>query len=90
MLLEFSNQFRAFSGWANVNGAGPASSEAPGGQGICFFRRLQRDPKGDARLRARGDKRRTIQMQNGLVVDHVRNRRTDVKSYMKGDLDWLA
>ena len=38
----------------------------------------------------RGQKRRTVQFQNGLVVDHVRNRRTDVKSYMKGDLDWLA
>ena len=38
----------------------------------------------------RGDKRRTIQEQNGVVVDHVRGRRTDVKSYLRGDLDWLA
>jgi len=39
---------------------------------------------------ARGDKRRTIQFQNGIVVDHIRERRTDVKSYLKGDLEWLA
>jgi peptide chain release factor 1 len=45
--------------------------------------------KGQVGTGMRGDKRRTVQEQNGIVVDHVRNRRTDVKSYMKGDLDWL-
>ena len=37
----------------------------------------------------RGDKIRSVQVQNGIVVDHIRNKRTDVKSYFKGDLDWL-
>jgi peptide chain release factor 1 len=38
----------------------------------------------------RGDKRRTVQMQNGVVVDHVRERRTETRGYLRGDLDWLA
>lgn len=37
----------------------------------------------------RGDKRRTVQMQNGLVVDHVRERRVEVRTYLRGDLGWL-
>jgi peptide chain release factor 1 len=38
----------------------------------------------------RGQKRRTCQEQNGLVVDHVTGRRTTLKNYLKGDLDWLT
>lgn len=35
----------------------------------------------------RGDKIRTVQEQNGQVTNHVRNRRCDLKRYLKGDLE---
>lgn len=38
---------------------------------------------------ARGDKRRTIALQRGQVVDHVLNRRMDTTRYLKGDLSPL-
>lgn len=38
----------------------------------------------------RGDKRRTIQVQNGTVVDHATGRRSDLRGYLRGDFDWLS
>lgn len=37
----------------------------------------------------RGDKRRTVQVQNGVVVDHVTGRRMEVRAYLRGELDAL-
>lgn len=37
----------------------------------------------------RGDKRRTVQTQNDVVVDHVRGKRCRVGDYLRGDLGWL-
>lgn len=34
----------------------------------------------------RGDKSRTIQMQNGKVTNHVNNKKMPVKSYLKGEI----
>lgn len=38
---------------------------------------------------ARGDKRRTIRQQDGVVTDHVLNRKTTWKAYSRGDWDDL-
>lgn len=38
----------------------------------------------------RGDKRRTVQVQNGVVVDHVTGRRMPVRDYLRGDLGPLT
>jgi peptide chain release factor 1 len=35
----------------------------------------------------RGDKRRTIQCQNDIVVDHISNKQWDLKDYLKGKWD---
>lgn len=35
----------------------------------------------------RGDKRRTIRCQDGVVVDHVTNRTWRLREYLRGDLD---
>lgn len=37
----------------------------------------------------RGDKRRTIQVQNGVVVDHVTGRRCEVRDYLRNGPDAL-
>lgn len=37
----------------------------------------------------RGDKRRTIQCQNGVVVDHVLGTRIEVRAYLRGDVEGL-
>jgi len=38
---------------------------------------------------ARGDKRRTVRLQAGQVVDHITGRRTSAKSYLRGQLEKL-
>ena len=45
--------------------------------------------KGQVGSGMRGDKRRTIQMQNGIVVDHVANLRAEVRDYIRLGLDAL-
>lgn len=37
----------------------------------------------------RGDKRRTVALQRGTVVDHVLNRKIPAKDYLRGDLSKL-
>jgi peptide chain release factor 1 len=41
--------------------------------------------KGQVGTGMRGDKRRTIRCQDGIVTDHVTGRRWDLKSYMRGE-----
>lgn len=38
----------------------------------------------------RGDKIRTVQMQNGLVINHSNNRRMSVKDYLKGKIEKIV
>ncbi|MDP3767476.1 MAG: peptide chain release factor-like protein [Dehalococcoidia bacterium] len=39
---------------------------------------------------ARGDKRRTIQEQNDMVVDHVTGKRVPLRDYLRGAVDQLS
>jgi len=38
----------------------------------------------------RGDKRRTIRVNDNQVVDHITGKSVDYKSYIRGDLSWLT
>jgi len=38
----------------------------------------------------RGDKRRTVALQRGQVVDHVTGRRVNAEKYLKGELERLV
>lgn len=53
-------------------------------------RQARREDRSDARKRQvgsgmRGDKRRTIRMQDGTVTDHVTGRKWDAKRYLRGE-----
>jgi peptide chain release factor 1 len=43
------------------------------------------DRKKQVGIGARGDKRRTIRVQDGQVHDHITNQRWDLKPYLRGD-----
>jgi peptide chain release factor 1 len=51
---------------------------------------LRTDRRRQAGCGARGDKGRTIQCQNGVVIDHATGRKIELRAYLRGDIDALV
>lgn len=51
------------------------------------FEKRSKDKKEQFGLGMRGDKRRTIRTQDGIVTDHILNKQWKLKAYLKGEID---
>ena len=52
-------------------------------------RALAQERKAQVGMGERGDRHRTIRLQDGVVTDHRRGRKHQTRLYLKGDLEWL-
>lgn len=55
-----------------------------------FNSQIASDRKSQVGSGQRGDKIRTVQMQNGVVVNHQTGRKMPAKQYLKGDVEGIA